>query len=91
MDEQPDTSTRKSIKGARVPLTLLAVHKTRVDGLHKSALWLSAAASDGCEHESSLLEGGSSAGEPWRYPIPGDLRDLITTHQPSLSQAGTLH
>ncbi|PMD21547.1 hypothetical protein NA56DRAFT_645382 [Hyaloscypha hepaticicola] len=64
MGEQPDTSTRKSIKGARVPLThtLFAVHQTRVDGLHKSALWVSATASDGCEHESSLVEGGSSIG-----------------------------
>jgi hypothetical protein len=64
MCKQPDTSTRKSIQGARVPLTLLAVHKTRVDGLHKSALWVSATASSGCEHESSWVEGGSSVGEP---------------------------
>lgn len=28
----PDTSTRKSIKGMRDPLTLLAVHKARVEG-----------------------------------------------------------
>jgi hypothetical protein len=85
MGEQSDTSTRKGIKGARVPLTLLAVLKTRVDELHKSALWVSATASDGCEHESSLVEGGSSVGGPRRNPtfVPGDLQDSITTRQPS--------
>lgn len=59
MDDRRDTSMRDSIKGARVPLTLLAVHKTRVKSsrvdLHDGFL-LPPAVVVSCGHESSLIE-----------------------------------
>lgn len=93
-EQKLDTSTRKSIKGGRVPLTLLAVHKARVEGLHKSALWVSATASASSEHEPSLGTRGSSLlATCGRDPtlISRELWDLITTRQLTRSRTGTLH
>jgi hypothetical protein len=101
MDDRRDTSTRDSIKGARVPLTLLAVHKTRVKSsrvdLHDGFL-LPPALVVSYRHESSLIERGSSdasrrAASLVRDPsfIPRDLWDWTTIRQLTDSPTATFH
>lgn len=69
MDDQRDTSTRKSIKGARVPLVHLAVHKTRVNSVKISQVDLHYGfplpPALATSMKLSLMEGGSCASERW--------------------------
>jgi hypothetical protein len=93
IDHDPDTSTRKSIKGARVPLMLLGCIRRGSKGfisLHYGFLLPPVLA---VSMNLSLMEGGSTCWRGFgRDPtfISRDLWDLTTIRQLTHSRIGTL-